>query len=379
VLARVLTIVGIVLAVISLLSNYVKREALDEDQFRETARALVADDAIREQLAASMVETLYTNVDVSAELGQRLPEELQPLAGPIAGLTRELSDRAARELLERPRVQALFVGAASAAQQQLNKVLGGDTTVVQTTDGKVVLDIRPLVLALGERFPIAQNLGEQVPPERARIVILDSDQLELAQDVTDWLKAIANWVWILVVLAWAGAVWLARGRRRLEVRAIAIGLVVTGLAVVALRAVLGDYLVDQLVASDSVRPATENAWAIITGSLADAGWSTFGVGLLALIGIWFAGPGRRARVWREELAPYLRRADVAYGALIVLFLLALWLLPVVQFRNTVIVGVLAAIGLEVLRRQTLREFPNAVAPENLWDHLRSRQRRGEHR
>ena len=278
VLARALTVIGILLAVVSLLSNFVKREALDSSEFRGTARALVADDPIRDELAASMVETLYANVDVSGELKRRLPDNLQALAGPIAGLTREVSDRAARELLERPRVQGLFVDASEAAHRQLVKVLEGDTTAVASTGGIVVLDIRPLVLQLGTRFQIADNLSQRIPAEKARIVILDADQLELAQNVTQWLKAVADWVWVLAVLAWAAAVWLARGRRRLEVRAIAIGLAIAGLAVVVLRSAAGGYLVDALVVSDSVRPAAQHAWSIITTSLADAGWSTFGVG-----------------------------------------------------------------------------------------------------
>ena len=374
VLARVLTIVGVLLAVVSLLSNFVKREALDSSQVKDTSQALIADDAIRTQIAASMVESLYANVDVSAELQQKLPQNLQALAGPIAGLTREVSDRAANELLQRPRVQALFVDATAVAHQQLVKVLEGDTKAVDTTGGNVVLDIRPLVLELGTRFQIADDLAQRIPAEKARIVILDSDQLGLAQDLTQWLKTVANWIWVLALAAWVAAVWLARGRRRLEVRAIAIGLVVTGIAVVVIRALAGGYLVDQLVAADAVKPAVQDAWSIITESLADQGWSTFGVGVLALVGLWFAGPGLRAGEWRERLAPYLRRPGVAYGGLLVAFLLAMWLLPVVQARNVVIVGVLAAIGLEVLRRQVAREFPDVDAAESLWDGLRSRFR-----
>ncbi len=374
VLARVLTIVGVLLAVVSLLSNFVKREALDSSQVKDTSQKLIADDAIRTQIAASMVESLYANVDVSAELKQKLPENLQALAGPIAGLTREVSDRAADELLQRPRVQGLFVNATEVAHEQLIKVLDGDTAALDTTGGDVVLDIRPLVVELGTRFQIADNLAQRIPADKARIVILDSDQLGLAQDLTQWLKTVADWIWVLALAAWAAAIWLARGRRRLEVRAIAIGFMVTGIAVVVVRSLAGGYLVDQLVASDAVKPAVQNAWSIITESLADAGWSTFGVGVLAVIGLWFAGPGRRAIEWRERLAPYLRRADVAYGGLVVVFLLAVWVLPVVQFRNVVIIGVLAAIGLEVVRRQTAREFPDALAAESLWDGLRSRFR-----
>src|SRR5262245_288459 len=71
--ARVLVIIGILLTVISILASYVKREALDKDHFRNTSEELIANDNIRNQLALTMVDVLYSNVDVSAELESRLP------------------------------------------------------------------------------------------------------------------------------------------------------------------------------------------------------------------------------------------------------------------------------------------------------------------
>jgi plasmid stabilization system protein ParE len=86
---------------------------------------LIADPAIQDQIAQTMVDQLYANVDVSARLQQRLPDNLQGLAAPLAGLGREALYRAARELLQRPRVQGLFVNAASLAQAQVVRVLEG--------------------------------------------------------------------------------------------------------------------------------------------------------------------------------------------------------------------------------------------------------------
>jgi hypothetical protein len=374
VLARILTILGVLLLAVSLLSNFVKREALDSDNVKATAEELIADPAIRDQLAASMVDTLYANVDVAQELQGRLPADLQGLAGPIAGLTREVSDRAAQRLLERPRVQTVFVDAVALSHQQLVKVLEGDTRALETTNGQVVLDIRPLVVALGERFQIAADLAQQIPSNRARIVLLDSDELGLAQDLTQLLKVVADWIWVLALAAWAAAVWLARGRRRIELRAIAAGFVVAGLVVVVVRALAGTYVVDQLAATDSVKPAVQDTWDIITDSLAAAGWTVVMVGVLALLGVWFVGPGRRARRWRESLAPYLRRADVSYAVLALLFLLFVWWSPLINLRSVLILAVAAAIGLEVVRRQAAREFPDAVAPDDLWDSIRGRFR-----
>src|SRR6478736_3569170 len=184
IVARLLVVLGIVFLVISLLSNFVKREALDKDNFRTTAEQLIANDNVRNQIAAQMVETLYANVDVSNQLQDQLPNNLQSLAGPIAGISRGVADRGAQEVLSRPRVQKIFVGAASAAQQTLVKVLENNSQVVDTTDGNVVLNIRDLVLQLGDQFQIVNNLDKRLPADAGQITILKSDQLDTAQNIT---------------------------------------------------------------------------------------------------------------------------------------------------------------------------------------------------
>ena len=119
--ARVLLVLGVLLTVVSILSTYVKREALDEGQFKQTSQELIASPAIQEQVAATMVEALYANVDVSGELTNKLPDNLQGLAAPIAGISRELVDRGAQELIQRPRAQQAFVEISSISQQQLSR------------------------------------------------------------------------------------------------------------------------------------------------------------------------------------------------------------------------------------------------------------------
>jgi hypothetical protein len=372
VLARLLTVVAIILIVISVLANFVNREALDNSRFRETSHALIADDTVRNQLAQTLVDQLYSNVDVAAALRQRLPPNLQGLAGPIAGATRDVADRSAERLLERPRVQDGFVNASSTAQRQLIAVLDGNTRRLQTTGGKVVLDVRPFVLELGARFSFIPDLSQRIPEGKARITILESDQLKAAQNATKALRFTANWIWVLALAAAAGAVWLARGRRRNEVRALAIGILIAGILILIVRTMIGRYLVDHLVASDSVRPAVARAYAILTELLRGAGWSAVIIAVVAFFGLWLSGPKPRAVATRRALSPYLRRPEVAYGALIVGYLLLLWWRPTPQFGfwlNVIVWFALAVLGLEVLRRQAAREFPD-TEPRGLIDTLR---------
>jgi hypothetical protein len=372
VLARLLTVVAIVLIVISVLANFVKRVALDSSHFRKTSHALIADDTIRTQLGETLVDQLYANVDVAAALRSRLPPNLAGLSGPIAGATRDVADRSAQRLLERPRVQDSFVNLASAAQRQLVAVLNGDTRHLQTTGGKVVLDVRPLVLRLGDRFSFIPDLSQRIPENRAKITILESNQLKTAQNLTKALRFTANWIWVLALAAAAAAVWLARGRRRTEVRALAIGVLVAGFLILIVRTLVGRYLVDHLVAADSVRPAAARAYAILTELLRGAGWTGVIIAAVAFFGLWLSGPKPRAVATRRLLSPYLRRPEIAYSALVVAYLLLLWWRPTPQFGfwlNVAVYFALAVLGFEVLRRQTAREFPD-TEPRGVMDGLR---------
>jgi plasmid stabilization system protein ParE len=353
--ARVLVVLGIVLLVISLFANFVKNEALDRSSFRDTSQELIADPAIQNQIALTMVDQLYANVDVAARLQQRLPDNVQGLAAPLAGLAREALYRAARELLARPRVQNLFVDAASLAQAQVVRVLEGGGPRLQTTNGNVVLDLRPLVVQLGDRFGFLGNVDETLPPNAAQITILRSDQLDTAQNVTQWLKVVANWIWIGVLACWAAALWLVPGRRRRELRAIAIGLIVAGVALLVIRSLAGTYLVNNLADSDTVRPAIDSFWSILSQSLADGAWVGIVVGVIAAFGAWVTGEGTRARSVRSTVAPWLSHAAVAWAVFAVVLLLVVWALPLQRFLTALILVILATVGFELIRRQVASE------------------------
>jgi hypothetical protein len=358
--ARVLVVLGVLLVVVSLLSNWVKREALDKETFRSTSEELIAHPEIQTQLAQTMVDQLYANVDVSKQLEEKLPSNLQALAGPISGLSRELIDRGATELLQRPRVQDLFVTAASVSQSQVVSVLEGDTSRLQTTGGDVVLDLRPLVIRLGDRFGV---LTSQLPPDAGRIVILQSDQLDTAQNLTQILKDVANWIWLPALLAWALALWLVPGRRRKEVRAIAIGLIVGGVAILVIRRIAGSYLVDDLTDSDSVRPAVRAFWTILSDGLAEAAWVLVFIGVIGTLGAWLTGEGDRAVAARRWFGPLMRNTGAAWAVYAAVLLVVVWALPLHRFLVTAILVVLGAAGFEVARRQIVREYEAEGSPE----------------
>jgi hypothetical protein len=365
-LARGLVVLAVLLGIVSLLAGFIRFQALDTDTVSETASELIADPQIRNEVAASLVDELYANVDVQAELERRLPADQKGLAGPAAAGLRELSDRIAVRMLERPRVQALWVDTVTRAHRQLINVLEDDTGPVSTEDGVVVLDLQPLMIQLGDRIAIFGRVAERFGPDTGRIEIMQADQLETAQDITQLLKFLGMWLWVLPIALFGIALWIARDRRLSILRLIAFGMIFGGFVVLVVRRLAGSYIVDNLVASESVRPAVQDAWNILTDQLRDGGLTFVGLGVIALVAAWIGGPSESAVGTRRALAPYLARPEIAFGAAALLFLLLLWWQPTVQTSRVqlmVAAAVVLGVGVELLRRETAREVPDPPEPD----------------
>jgi hypothetical protein len=359
----VLVVLGGIFAILALVAGYIRFQALDTNSVEQMANEMIADPEIRDEVAATLVDQFYANVDVQAAIQQRLPADQQGLAGVIAGATRIGADRAAPALLERPRVQELWVRTITATHRNLLRILEDETGPVSAESGNLVLDLRPLVIQLGDRVAIVGRVDQRLlaNPDAGRITIMKADNLETAQDLTQILKVLGLWLWLVPILLWAIALWLARSARRPVLRGIAISSMLAGLIVLVIIRASGTAVVDNLTSVESQQQAANDAWDIITAPLRDGGLTLFGLGVILLVAVWIAGPGRRASQTRRWLAPYLARPEFAFGgAYALLFLLVLWG-PTLQTRRWQLVlagAIVLGIGVEVLRRQTAKEFPD---------------------
>ena len=307
--ARILVFLGALFLIASLLAGYIRFQALDTGTVKESATLLIEDKEVRDQMAATLVDQLFTNVDVSAQLEQQLPADQKGLAGVLSAAVRELADRGAVRMFDRPEAQQLWVNAIAFSHEQLITVLEDDVRGVETDSGAVFLDLGPLLVELGNRVPILARLATQLPEDSTRIKVMDANQLESAQDLTKLLKALGSWLWVVPLLLFGAALALASGRRRAILRSIGVVTIVTGLLVLALRKLAGSSIVDELVPNASAKTAAGDAWDILTRQLADGGWTFVGLGVVLLIAVWISGVGRSATAARTELAPYLARAD----------------------------------------------------------------------
>jgi putative oligomerization/nucleic acid binding protein len=356
----VLVVAGLLL-LLSSFAVWINRVALNTSVFADTSSSLLDNPEIRTAVANRAVDELFANVDVQQEVQAQLPSGYKGLSGPATAGLRQASYQIVNRALEQPRFQTLFKVAVEQTHETLVQVLEGGGDRVSTQNGEVVLDLRPIVIETADRIGVGQQVANRLPDNAAHIVILRSDQLGTAQNGFQLLKTLAWLLPILTLLAFGLAVWLAHDRRR-AVRGIGATLTAVGLLGLVAANVTKNYVVDSLVAQHDDRQAANNAWNILTELMRDSFRLMVVIGILFLVAAWLAGPGRRALTTRGWLAPALRVRLWAYIVLAILVLILLSTSGVSDFTRFLIVALLAALGaawIELTRRQTLAEFPDA--------------------
>jgi hypothetical protein len=370
--ALALVVVASLLAFLALPAIWLDRQALNTDNWTATSSELLENEAIRAQVANFLVDEVYKNVDVQGELAKALPPRAKPLAGFAAGGLQQVADDGVRNLLGRPVPQQAWEAANRRAHELLLKVLEGGGDVVATSGGEVTLNLNALLDETASRFGIGGRIADRLPPDAGQIVILESDQLATAQDAAKALETAAVVLLVLALLLYALAVFLAVGWRREALRACGFGLLGAGVLALVARSVAGGYVVDALATTEAVRPAVEATWTIGTSLLVEAATATVWYGVVIVLAAWLAGPTRLATAIRRLKAPFLREPRYAWGGLAAIVLLIVAWGPTPATRSLVpmlFLTVLLAIGIEALRRQTAREFPDATV-EDSWATVR---------
>jgi hypothetical protein len=494
-----LIVLASVLLLVSIVANWVQVAALDTDDVQNTTDELLADEDVQEALSTYLVDQLYANVDVRAELDRQLPSNVKALSAPIAAATRQLAPNIAQGALAGPGVQAVVSEAVGRAHRRFVSLIRDEGEYVATTGGEVTLDYGSLVADLAVRLgvdpatvseirrivqdlstdlrqsltsaqariesvraelarvqggslspqlrqslgrlqrsvaelrtkiaslrrtmEVAQQkvpsqlqgrlsrvdarlsdldgrlaaledritatlkdpsganvqrldsalattqarvstlLGRQVVQNPGQLVVLESDQLESAQTVVRALRNLGFVLPPLALLLYAGAIYLAQGWRRQALIAAGGGILVVTLLVLLVRRLAGGAVVDSVAGSETVKPAIQSVWDILTEGLRARSLFILVIGLVAVGGGLLAGPGRHAVAIRRLLAPHLRdQPVVVYAVVAVLFLVWLAFIPGINNLGQVLVIVallaLAVVGIEALRRQTAREFPS---------------------
>jgi hypothetical protein len=354
-----IVVLAAVIALVAALNVWVKRQALDTNNWTDASGRLLEDQRVRSAISIYLVNQLYANVNVSQELQQELPPAVKPLAPQIALGLQQVAIRAVDTFLGRPRVQQLWKEANRRAHQLLIAVIDGKHNVLQQSDGNVVLNLQPILLKFEQETGLGSRLVGKLPPDAGKITILKGNQLGAARNTVKVIKVLSYFLFFLVIALYALAMYLHRDRRKILLGA-GVSILVVGLLILVVRRFAGNYLVDQLTNNPDAKGAVTATWAIGTELLRNVGQNAIIYGLVVIFAAWIAGPSRPATWCRRVSAPTIRdHPIVLYGAVTLVLIIVLLAGPTDSSRiyPLLFLFALAYVGTEWLRRHMLREFP----------------------
>jgi hypothetical protein len=243
--------------------------------------------------------------------------------------------------------------------------LDGKNNLLVSTGGNVVLDLQPIVKQLADQLGLGGRLEGRLPPDAGQITIMKGSQLDTARKAVKVVRVLSYLLFFLVIALYALAVYLGRDRRKLLL-GVGVSVLVVGLLILVVRRFAGNYLVDALNNNPDTKGAVSATWAIGTELLRNTGINGVIYGVVIIFAAWVAGPSRPATWLRRLSSPTMREHPiVVYGVVTLVLFLVLLAGPTDAERifPLLILFAFAYLGVEVLRRQTMREFPAPTQQE----------------
>ena len=361
---HLLVIFATLFTILAIFANWTRQQLLDTNQWTKASSELIANPAIRDQVAIYLVDQLYTNVDVPAEIKSVLPKSLQPLAPVAAAGARDLITQAANAALEQPAVQSVWTEANKLAHEQFVQVIDGGNSYVTTTNGDITVNLGTILSKVATNVGLPSTIVAKIPPGAGQVTVVQSNDLKQVQQAAKLLKTSSVILSILAFLFFVFAVALAAGRRANTLVEVGSGMIVAGLAVVLLRGAAGDAIVTSLVTDVSLQPAVNAAWNIESTLLEQLATQVIVIGVMMIIAGLLGGPAKASKAVRGWFAPilngYPEASYVGVALLVLLFLIWSPIPAASRYSFIIIFIVLVFLGLYMLRRETLREFPGAA-------------------
>ena len=166
VLVIVLIVITSLLAFVTALGTWVRRQALDTDAWVSASNEVLADPVVRDALSTYVVNELYKNVDVAGQFREQLPDNLKGLAGPLAGALRSPATEAVDRLLATSQFRSLWEQVNRRAHETLVRILEDKTRAgLSTAEGTVTLDLGELLQEVGQQLGLPSAVLDRIPAD----------------------------------------------------------------------------------------------------------------------------------------------------------------------------------------------------------------------
>jgi hypothetical protein len=295
VLSAALIVISCVLLPLTVVTLWLRNEILSTEDYVRTVAPLARNEAIVNALATRVTDELFARVDVEELAKDNLPSRITFLAGPLSDALESFTQQATLRFFQSDEFQTLWDDVNRVAHNQVVKALTGEGNVVTTADGRVTLDLTPIVEQLRTRLDDRGiTIFDSLPigTLALRYTLFDSEDLHYAQTGVRLLNTL-RWVLpVLIVGCAAAGIYLAANRRRALLR-FGLGVMV-GALVLGFGLALGRGIYLNALPDDASQAANSAAFEIVVRFLRNTNRIVFVLGLLLAIGCYLAGTSRVA-------------------------------------------------------------------------------------
>jgi hypothetical protein len=258
--APILVALAVLVFTVTVPAAWGARTVLNTDRYVATVEPLAEDPAVQQAIATRLTDAVFSTLDVQGVISNALAaigERATLLAGPLTNALRGFVQDQVLKVVQSDAFETFWVAANRFVHTQVLAVLRGETDTVSVVEGKVLLNLVPLVnlaLASIERVSsdlvggavtlptirpgelastaipkLEQALGVDLPDNYAQIPVYDSNDLEALQKALYVSERILILLLILIPILVAAALWVSTRRRRTLIQlaaGAAIGLVI---------------------------------------------------------------------------------------------------------------------------------------------------------
>jgi hypothetical protein len=294
-------VISCVLAPFAVISNFVRLQLLDTNRYVSTVAPLARNRAVTDYVATRVTDQLMDSVDVQKLAEDALPARADFLAGGIATGVRVFVEQATQRILASEQFAQIWDTANRNAHELVKKALTGQGKAVQLQNGKVVLDLSQVLIAVRtELSNRGVGIFDRLPigDTAIRLELFDAKGLQQARTGVRALVIARVVLLVLVLLLAALGIFLAADRRRALAGwglgiAISVGIVAS--VVLLARAYSLDHLSNQGIPRDAAQGVID----ALLHYLRLAFRAVIALGLVIAIAATLAGPGRIAVRVRE--------------------------------------------------------------------------------
>ena len=274
-------------------SVWLATTALETDSFVKTFGPLPEDPAVSTALGQRIAEEVSEQTNLSESIAARLPQDIQFIAGPIAGAIEGLIAQSTATIVSSDTFTSVWEQSLRLSHTAAIRLIeGAREGNVRVEDGQVVLDLNELLAQVTDELAARGIEGIELSEVDATIVIAESDSLAVAEFIINAVYTVRWLAPVMALLLLGLAIGIASDRRRAAGWLGIATMVVAVLTLILLRILRGD-VIDPI--TDPVyQEGAAAAWDVIMNLLIAQTWGLFAIGLITWAIAWFLGPSERA-------------------------------------------------------------------------------------